>query len=70
MDSITQSELHKLFDDYMKDKVCNEIDENKKMKWYFGQLAKFVKQINDEGLTVRPGFYVNDQGERIEDVVQ
>ena len=67
MESITQSEFYKRFDEYLKDKKCEETIELKKQQWYVAQLFKFDKILKDEGLTVRPGFYVDANGVHYED---
>ena len=67
MESITQAEFNKRFDEYMKDKVCNETELLKKQQWYVSHLFKFDKILKEEGLTVRPGFYVDADGVHYED---
>ena len=67
MESITQAEFYKRFDEYLKDKECKETIELKKQQWYVAQLFKFDKILKEEGLTVRPGFYVDADGVHYED---
>ena len=54
MKTITQTEFYKRFDEYMKDKVCNETDLLKKQQWYVAHLFDFDKMIHKEGITVGP----------------
>ena len=67
MDSITQAEYYKRFDDYMRDKVCNETVELKKQQWYVAHLFEFDRVMKNEGLTVRPGYHINEVGERVDE---
>ena len=54
---ITQTEFDKRFAEYMKDKVC---EDKEPARWYMKQLMKFDKELHNEGITVRAGFYVEN----------
>lgn len=64
MTSITQSEYNKLFDEYIRQQPYNGEDRD---RWYCNHLFKFYKKTQDEGIEVRAGFYVDSNGERIDE---
>ena len=64
MNSITQAEFDKQFAEYIK---TQKFDTDDYERWYCNKLMKFAKNLEDSGTTVRPGFYINDKGERVDE---
>ena len=52
MEVIGQSEFYKRFDDYLaKQEPCKSDIEKEKIIWYMSHLTKFVKKLEEEGIT-------------------
>ena len=62
--SITQAEYNKLFDEYLKEQKFDGRDWD---RWFCNHVFKFQKKMTDDDITVRPGFYVNEVGERVDE---
>jgi hypothetical protein len=62
--SITQAEYNKLFDEYLKEQKFDGKDWD---RWFSNHVFKFYKKTQDEGIEVRAGFYVDSNGERIDE---
>ena len=55
MEVITQTEFYKRFDDYLaKQEPCKSEFEKEKTIWYMSHLTKFVKKLEEEGITYGP----------------
>lgn len=65
MESINQAEFYERFDAYLKDKV----PEGDPARWYVNELLKFDKDLQKQNITVRAGFYVDNNLIRIEEDV-
>ena len=57
MKSITQAEYNKLFEEYLEQQT---FDGKNPERWYCNHMFLFQKKIQDEGIDVRAGFYVEN----------
>ena len=52
MQVITQTEFYRRFDEYLKkQEPCKSEFEKEKIIWYMSHLTKFVKKLEEEGIT-------------------
>ena len=63
MKNITQKEYNDLFSDYMKEQRFEGVDWD---RWYSNHVLKFFKQTTED-TDIRPGFHINEVGERIDE---
>jgi hypothetical protein len=55
MEVITQTEFYKRFDEYLKaQEPCKSEFEKEKIIWYMSHLTKFVKILDEQGITYGP----------------
>ena len=55
MEVITQTEFYKKFDEYLaKQEPCKSEFEKEKIIWYMSHLTKFVKILEEQGITYGP----------------
>ena len=61
--SITQAEYNKRFDEYIREQ---KFDGGDRDRWYSNHVLKFFKQTLED-TDIRPGFHVNEVGERVDE---
>ena len=55
MEVIPQSEMYRRFDEFLKtQKYTGHDNEKEKVIWYMSHLTKFVKKLEEEGITYGP----------------
>lgn len=56
MEVISQSEMYRRFDEYLKTQTSPSKDDskNERIIWYMSHLTKFVKKLQDKGITYGP----------------
>lgn len=55
MEVIGQTEFYKRFDEYLKtQEPCKSDIEREKIIWYMSHLTRFVKKLDEEGITYGP----------------
>jgi hypothetical protein len=55
MEVIGQSEFYKRFDEHLKEQEpCKSEFEKEKIIWYMSHLTKFVKILEEQGITYGP----------------
>lgn len=65
MKTIKQSEYNKLFDNYIKEQ---KFDGGDRDRWYSNHALNFFKQTTED-TDIRPGFHVNEVGERVDEIL-
>ena len=60
MNSITQAEFDKQFAEYVKGK---EVNRDNLLKL----LLQYEKILKEQDITVRPGYHINEVGERVDE---